>query len=323
MIANYHTHTWRCRHADGTEREYVERAIEGGLKILGFSDHSPYPFPEGYDSGMRMRLDQVEGYVDTVLALKKEYDKDIEIHLGLETEYFPRFWDQLIDFLSDYPFEYFVLGQHSLGNEIEKILYSGHGTTDGSYLKQYVDQCLAGIDTGKYLYLAHPDLFLFNGDEAVFDREYRRLCREVKKRNIPLEINFLGLMEERWYPNEKFWKIAGEEGNTAVFGCDAHTPKAVWNPETEQKALQLAAKYGLKVQETVPMPKTFQQKQKKLFFSGESFENSAEKNSFFDMRFFMLFLCASAVPPLPAVSESSESKSSKRSLRQPARSGRK
>ena len=50
MIANYHTHTWRCRHADGTEREYVERAIEGGLKILGFSDHSPYPFPDGYDS---------------------------------------------------------------------------------------------------------------------------------------------------------------------------------------------------------------------------------------------------------------------------------
>lgn len=36
MIANYHTHTWRCRHADGTEREYVERTIEGGLKILGF-----------------------------------------------------------------------------------------------------------------------------------------------------------------------------------------------------------------------------------------------------------------------------------------------
>lgn len=71
MIANYHTHTWRCRHADGTEREYVERTIEGGLKILGFSDHSPYPFPDGYDSGMRMRLDQVEGYVDTVLALKK------------------------------------------------------------------------------------------------------------------------------------------------------------------------------------------------------------------------------------------------------------
>ena len=44
MIANYHTHTWRCRHADGTEREYVERAIEAALKFSVF-DHSPYPFP--------------------------------------------------------------------------------------------------------------------------------------------------------------------------------------------------------------------------------------------------------------------------------------
>ena len=43
-----------------------------------FSDHSPYPFPDGYDSGMRMRLDQVEGYVDTRAGIEKEYDKDIE-----------------------------------------------------------------------------------------------------------------------------------------------------------------------------------------------------------------------------------------------------
>ena len=147
MIANYHTHTWRCRHADGTEREYVERAIEGGLKILGFSDHSPYPFPDGYDSGMRMRLDQVEGYVDTVLALKKEYDKDIEIHLGLETEYFPRFWDQLIDFLSDYPFEYFVLGQHSLAvGLLQKADAPQQGGLAGPAAAQYRDD-LPIVDT--------------------------------------------------------------------------------------------------------------------------------------------------------------------------------
>ena len=43
MIANYHTHTWRCHHADGTEREYVENAIAAGIKILGFSDHTYVP----------------------------------------------------------------------------------------------------------------------------------------------------------------------------------------------------------------------------------------------------------------------------------------
>ena len=41
MRANYHTHTPRCRHAVGSEREYIEQAIEAGMEILGFSDHTP------------------------------------------------------------------------------------------------------------------------------------------------------------------------------------------------------------------------------------------------------------------------------------------
>ena len=43
MLANYHTHTTRCRHAVGADREYVKAAIESGVKILGFSDHAPFP----------------------------------------------------------------------------------------------------------------------------------------------------------------------------------------------------------------------------------------------------------------------------------------
>ena len=109
MIANYHTHTWRCMHAEGTEREYVERAIEGGLKILGFSDHTPMPYANGYVSNVKMRLNQLEGYVDTVLNLKKEYEKDIEIHLGLEVEYYPKYFKELLHITGQYPIEYFLL----------------------------------------------------------------------------------------------------------------------------------------------------------------------------------------------------------------------
>ena len=97
MIANYHTHTARCGHARGQEREYVENAIAGGLKILGFSDHTPYPFPEDYKPRTRMAVSQFEDYVDTVLALKKEYAGQIEIHLGVEAEYYPKYFDALID----------------------------------------------------------------------------------------------------------------------------------------------------------------------------------------------------------------------------------
>ena len=54
MIANYHTHTPRCRHAQGTEEEYAQAAVNAGMEILGFSDHTPYWFPGDYYSHLRM-----------------------------------------------------------------------------------------------------------------------------------------------------------------------------------------------------------------------------------------------------------------------------
>lgn len=50
MLCNYHTHTFRNRHSSGTEREYIEAAIGCGIRTLGFSEHAPYRYPDGYSS---------------------------------------------------------------------------------------------------------------------------------------------------------------------------------------------------------------------------------------------------------------------------------
>ena len=56
MIVNLHAHTTRCGHASGTEREYLDRAVEAGLIRYGFSDHAPYIFTgTDYYSSSRMR----------------------------------------------------------------------------------------------------------------------------------------------------------------------------------------------------------------------------------------------------------------------------
>ena len=250
MIANYHTHTWRCRHASGTEREYVEAAIAGGLKILGFSDHTPMPYDGDYVSGSKMTMAQLEGYVDTVLGLKKEYRNDIEIHLGLEVEYYPKYFQKLLTYVAQFPVEYFLLGQHFLGDEIGDA-FSGAPTDSEELLARYCSQTAEALDTGCFTYFAHPDLFRFTGDPAVYERHIRPLCEHAKKLNVPLEINFLGIWDQRHYPNPAFWKIAGETGNKAVFGSDAHTPDKVWNPPAIETAQKLADKNGLRILETV------------------------------------------------------------------------
>ena len=48
MNYNFHTHTFRCHHASGTPEEYVLRAIDVGIEYMGFSDHFPYRFADGY-----------------------------------------------------------------------------------------------------------------------------------------------------------------------------------------------------------------------------------------------------------------------------------
>ena len=84
MIANYHTHTWRCKHCVGDDRQFVEEAIKGGLKILGFADHVPYVYKNGFVSTVRMKPSEADEYFYTLSSLREEYKKDMSFVLKKE-----------------------------------------------------------------------------------------------------------------------------------------------------------------------------------------------------------------------------------------------
>lgn len=248
MHANYHTHTVRCRHASGTEREYIETAIANGLTVLGFSDHTPQPCKgDYYPAHQKMYPYELEDYVTTILDLKKEYASKIRILLGLEVEYYPGLFDELMRMIEPYPVEYLLLGQHALydGGPDDPFVFIP--TDSEVYLKQYVSQCLEALDTGRFLYFAHPDVFHFTGSKSLYKEEMRRLCLRAKALGVPLEINLLGLGDHRHYPNPLFWEIAAETGNDAVLGSDAHFPQHVYRRDTVSLAVKMAQDLGLKI----------------------------------------------------------------------------
>ena len=254
MIANYHTHTPRCRHATGSEREYVENAIKAGLQVLGFSDHSPQIFPGGYYSTFRMYPEQLNDYVQTVLALRAEYAGQIEIPLGLELEYYPGLIGVLLPILQDQPMDYLLLGQHFVGNEYDDH-YTGYPTEEKRLLEKYCDQTIDAMQTGLFCCFAHPDLVNFRGDTATYVRNVRRICREAKSCGIPLEYNLLGLSEGKHYPNIRFWEVAAEEGCAVILGRDAHRPDALLDEKYPQMALETLRKLGLTPLERLDLAK--------------------------------------------------------------------
>lgn len=248
MKANYHTHTKRCGHASGEDKEYVESAIQAGLEILGFSDHCPWVYENGYRSGIRMTPAEIDGYFSSLEKLREEYQDDIRIYIGFEAEYLPALIPGQDKLLSGYPLDYMILGQHFLGPDREQV-YVGAPFQEESYLEQYVNLSMEGIRTGKYLYMAHPDLPHFMGSDEVYKKHMLPLCRLLKEKDIPIEINVLGVADKRHYPVPRFLKLAGEVGNSAILGIDAHAPGQIQNRTAISEAEKLCETYGLELVE--------------------------------------------------------------------------
>lgn len=250
MTANFHTHTMRCNHASGEDREYVEAAIKAGIKVLGFADHTPYVgFDGDYYTYFRMRPELLSDYTESVNSLKKEYKDDIEIYLGLETEYYPELFPEYLEFIKPYGIEYLLFSQHFCDTD-QYGTYAAR-ITDKNEGKRYCDQCIEAMETGLFSCAAHPDLFGFPRDSEEFVDYCRRFCRAAKAADMPLEINLQGLSLGRHYPCREFFAVAAEIGNEVILGRDAHSPDAFFDKETEEKALDMARELGLNITEKI------------------------------------------------------------------------
>ena len=251
LFANYHTHTPRYNHARGEEREYIEAAIQAGYQLLGFSDHSPYVFENGHDSGFRMKLEETENYVSTLQALRREYEKDITLLIGFEAEYYPRLFAKTLAFLHPFDYDFLLLGQHFTVNETDGVSVN-LPMTDGD-LHQFVDQTCQAMHTGAFTYFNHPDMPLHTGSPAAYEREMTRLCQTALETDTPLELNLLGIRGKRNYPHEPFWEIVQQIGNPVIIGVDAHDPRNLDHREALDEALKLVEKYRLRLIDRVPI----------------------------------------------------------------------
>ena len=258
MIENYHTHTPRCMHASGDEEEYIKRAVKCGLKTLGFSDHTPYVFGNGFVSHARMTPEQMPDYFDTLLRLREKYKDKIDIKIGFEAEYYPKLFDRLIEEYRKYPLEYIILGQHFVGNESEPDAVNiFNPTSDRGLMKRFTDQCIEALETSRFTYLAHPDCLNFiplsKEDEEFRNSEYERLILSAMRTETPIEINLCGARYGRNYPNPSFWRIAGMLGAKTVIGCDAHSPSQIAVESELRFAEDFVKEHSLNLIEDFPL----------------------------------------------------------------------
>ncbi|MEG0366185.1 MAG: histidinol-phosphatase [Coprobacillus sp.] len=255
---NFHTHTSRCGHANGTEEDMVKAAIEMKIEKLGFSEHVPLPnyrkhlirsIPSvrSFQSvvsllysfikngpGMRMPYKQKEDYYRNILECQDEYKGQIQIYRGYEAEGISEYFEYYQSLLYSHEVDYLILGHHFNRYCIHNAYY-GKPQLTKKEMYQYCNDVEKALETKLFSYLAHPDIFLVGYKEIDLDMKTvsRRICEKAKELNIPLELNAggmrRGLVERKGemvylYPNTHFWKIASEVGNDVILGFDAHDP---------------------------------------------------------------------------------------------------
>lgn len=251
MKVNLHTHTVRCGHARGTDEEYVLAAMENGFTKLGFSDHTPFPYePELAARSPKMSLETFEEYISSINTLKEKYKGKIDILLGLECEPVERFFPFLRE--QRQRLDYLILGNHGDWTKDEPL---SSELTRVEQLEYYVQTSVMGMESGLFLYLAHPELMLcsYHGMDDAAESLSRQLCREANRLRIPMEYNLYGTLKPvkpgtMGYPNLPFWQIAAEENVRAVVGVDAHKPMD-FTLEDFDGAVRLLTSMGISVLE--------------------------------------------------------------------------
>lgn len=258
ILTNYHTHTARCKHADGTERDYLDLAVRWGYEALGFTDHMAWPFPDGFSSPIRMEVSQLEEYAAAVLALKEAYAPHIRVHLGAECEYFPDYLPWLREQRERLGMEYLILGVHYPPNERDREPFAKALRPD--QLLEYTELAVAGMETGMFACLCHPDLPLKSYPR--FDRWARRmseeLCAAARRLDMPLEYNLAGIRLRGaipsgfGYTSDEFWQIAADRGCRAVITSDAHQPRVIGDVDRFRQAWEKLTAWGVQVLDTLP-----------------------------------------------------------------------
>jgi len=256
MRIDLHNHTIRCNHAKGSMQSYVERAIELGIDIYGFSEHAPMDFDEHY----RLNFDEMSPYTQDVLKLKEQYKDDIKILLGYEVDYLKGHMDKrVISAEVDYMIgSIHFLGEWGFDNPEFNHEYKNKNIDD--IWQEYFDNIEAMAKTNYFDIVGHLDLIkIFN---FMPTKDIRLIAtpalKSIKKANMVLELNTAGLRKpcKEIYPSPSLLELAYELDIPITFSSDAHAIGQVGFKYNE--AVKLAKNIGYS------QAVTFEQREKEM-----------------------------------------------------------
>ena len=235
-VVNLHTHSYYCGHGFGEVAEYAQEGVKQGLELLGMSEHCPVPDNRWEKS--RMSYSMLDSYNKDCLAVKAEYAGKLEILRGFECDYLPQYKSYFEELQERCDYLFFAVHDLSLSIHDEYSIFWNPITKEDlfTYTKLYLE----GIESGLFLFGAHPDVFChsYRGWDEETIACSKAIIECAVDNDVALEINGNGMRKglvktsygKRYaYPHHEFWKLAAQYPLKVLCNSDAHKPSYVNN----------------------------------------------------------------------------------------------
>jgi len=244
MRVDLHNHTTLCNHAEDTMEQYIEKAIELGIDVYGFSEHAPM---KNFEDGYRLVHEKKEFYENEVKKLQQKYQDKIKILLGYEVDFIEG--DFLLEEIKNAKVDYLIGSIHYLGDwgfDNPEFIGEYKNKDINKIWEEYFYAVELMAKTGNFDIVGHLDLikvfkYLPTKDIKTLAK---KALQEIKKSNMVIEINSAGFRKPigEQYPSKELLELAFELNIPITFSSDAHAIEQI-GFEYKQ-TIELAKKIG-------------------------------------------------------------------------------
>lgn len=236
ITVDYHTHHYRCGHAQGQIEDYIKAGLAKGLTEIGISDHSPLYWLDGNDPQPQsaMAKDELEGYVEEVLALKAKYAGQINVRLGLESDYVEDMEAFYADIFAKYPFDYVIGSVHMVNGMHVYERERWRSKPDPlAVFAEYYRLVQKSACSGLFDILGHTTAIIAYAPkplpELILTVLQDKTLEVIRESDVCVEINTSGYrkMGSDPFPTTRMITKANELGIPLTFSSDSHRPDEV------------------------------------------------------------------------------------------------
>jgi len=239
ILIDLHSHT-KYSHGANTPSEMLKVALDQGIELFGFSEHSPRPHSYNYTHEYREHLlKYFPVYIEQVLELKEQYPD--KVLLGMEVDWI----DAEIDFMKEsilkYDFDYLIGSVHFLKtwgyDDDPKDWHSIDEQLCAARYEEYFIALGNLAKSGLVNIIAHPDLIkIFS--ISYFNKWINNSCNldivrdallNIKNSGMAMEVSSAGLRKPcaQIYPCPQIMQVAAELKVPISIGSDAHRLKDI------------------------------------------------------------------------------------------------